>query len=168
MLNHVRHTDQLPALSPGLSAVADTPIRRLTPADFSDTPYHPTLLLSLQVDQAITSHKEYQNACKWGYDFYFEGMYEEDEQGNDVFAEHIYTEPEVATLVMREMQGDFPLAVPLAIRVGVVLGMLSALALTDLPLAQLGRQMLLHLVQFELMCSSSPVQGPRRACETWA
>lgn len=152
MLDHVRHTDQLPDLIPAAPPAADTLAKRLTPADFYALPYTPALLLPLQLDQAITNHKEYQEACQWGFDFYFEEMHEWNETHDDlVFVEHIYTRREVLDLVAREMKGDMPhVFASLPCRVGVVLGTLSALALTDFPLAQVGVHLLLHLATLEL------------------
>ena len=149
MLNYIRHTDQLAVVVPVISAGGNTPVRQVTPADVCQLPYTSALLLPLQLDRTITSHPDYQEACQWGYDFYFEEMYQENDQGEEVFVEHFYTPRDVMELIAKETEDTKPWAAAFPIRVGVVLGILSALALTNLPLAHVGMQVLMHFVMLE-------------------
>lgn len=127
-----RTTDKLPAVV----------TERLTPAFFANLDFSPALLLSVQLDTSITSHPEYAHACKSGFTCYFDDMLEADEEEDSfVLVSRYYTHSEVVQFVidnrMPEANGDFKPSID-AWKVGFVVGWLSALALTDRPLALLG------------------------------
>lgn len=142
MLSPVRNTDELSAVVPVGSPV------RFNAADFKDLPYTPSFLLPALLDETILVDQDYHEACAEGFRCYFEEMYHDDGT-HERFVEHKYTRLEVIRCVVSEAKIDPRSPVPLAVRVGIVHGWLSALALTNLHLAQVGMQLLLYLVTLE-------------------
>lgn len=147
MFSPVRNTDELPVVVPVGSFSGSAPVR-LTPADFKDIAYTPSFLLPALLDETLLVEREYHMACADGFRSYFEDMYATDGE-QEVFLEHVYTRSEVIADVVNETRIDSRAPAPLAIRVGIVHGWLSALALTDFQLAQVGMQLLIYLVTLE-------------------
>jgi hypothetical protein len=122
------------------------------------------LLLPIELDQTVTRHKEYQKACEAGYECYFEEMYQTNEQEDDfIFVEHLHTRSEVLNIIVQDIKNCPRWTTCLAWRAGFIHGWLSALALTNFPLAQLGLHLLQHLSRLEQLSSSS--QNPGRTCK---
>lgn len=139
MLDTLRVTDAL-ALAP-----VSAPIQcGLTPADFENIPYHPAFLLAADLPAALIADASYVRACEAGYGSYFEEMYLHDGDVSlftNCFYSRSYVMTYVADNVVEKDVRPFLLA-PLPWRVGFVLGWLSALSLTDRPLALAGLEML--------------------------
>lgn len=158
MLQIDRATDALPVVSLLSPVVSSSAVSSLTPADFQDVAYNSVLLLPVLLASSITEHPCYADGCEGGFESYFESMYDNDECDNEVFVNHFYARAELCSFVaecvlpetnsrMRALLDSreswhhrFPR------RVGFALGWLSALALTDRPLALVGVQVLLTLV----------------------
>ncbi len=115
-----------------------TRVSPLTAADFVDMSYSPALLLDSKFDASITDAPEFREACRDGFTFYFEEMYEWDEQDNEVFVECRYTWAEVIESVVDNAlsEGEPGRLLPCVERAGFALGWLSALALTDRSMAR--------------------------------
>ncbi len=114
--------------------------RSLTPADFQDLPYSPTLLLSAPFDAALMADLEYQAGCECGFDSYFAEMrHWLPDLSNFTFVDRLHTSASVREYLLREIVYD-PVrnSCFLPWRAGWGLGWLSALALTDPSLALLG------------------------------
>jgi hypothetical protein len=127
------------------------PIGSLTPADFQDVSYSPMFLLPVQFDASITTDPEYPDGCEGGFYCYFEDMFQRDEAGRGtVFIDRFYSRADVMSLVVEGLSSSLSPsrwdAAPLSYSVGFVLGWLSALALTDRPLALGGLELLTVLV----------------------
>jgi hypothetical protein len=125
--------------------------RSLTPADFQDVSYSPRFLLPVQFDASMTTDSEYQEGCESGFYCYFEDMFQQNEAGREtVFLDRFYSRADVMSLVVEGLSSSFSPsrwdAAPLSYSVGFVLGWLSALALTDRPLALGGLELLTVLV----------------------
>lgn len=138
-------------------AVSGTgPLLVLSPVDFVDVEYHAGLLLPVPFDGSITEHTEYVNACQYGYEAYFEVMLTGETFETSTFEAHFYTRTEVVKEVVDNMtKAGWSGLDSLAWRAGFLLGWLSALALTDAVLADLGVQVLLRLVKREQVVSSN-------------
>jgi hypothetical protein len=111
-----------------------TEVSPLTAADCSGLPYSPALLLGSKLDASITDDPEFRRACAWGFDTYFDEMYQWDEsRENLVFVARTYTWDEVIEGVVRgTLFEDLPgCLVSAACRAGGVLGWLSAHALVN-------------------------------------
>ncbi len=142
MLEIVRPPESLPVVT--LAPVTRSP----STADFKDLPYSPTLLLSAQFDSALTADPEYQESCEWGYESYFAEMHRWlPDLREFTFHDRIHTLTSVEQYLLCEVVYD-PVRNPgsLASRAGWGLGWLSALALTDRPLALSGLELLQDLV----------------------
>ena len=115
-----------------------TRVSPLTAADFVDMSYSPALLLDSKFDVSITDDSEFREACEDGFKAYFEGMYEMDEEDDDVFVERCYTWAEVIESVVDNAlsEGEPGRLLPCVERAGFALGWLSALALTDRSMAR--------------------------------
>ncbi len=115
-----------------------TQVSPLTVADFVEMPYSPVLLLDSKFDVLITDDSEFREACEDGFKAYFEGMYEMDDEDDDVFVERCYTWAEVIESVVDNAlsEGEPGRLLPCVERAGFALGWLSALALTDRPMAR--------------------------------
>ncbi len=139
-------TDALPVLF--LNAVPT----RLCPSQFADVAYTPALLLDTPFT-AATLGPDFEWACQSGFEGYFEDMCQWSEDGTDlVCVDRFFTLTEVQAHIVDELlTPDDPVqvrrwgSVPLAVRVGITLGLLSALALTDRPTALAGRDLLVHM-----------------------
>lgn len=139
----------------GVSTLDDLPVvsllpadGSLTPADFQDLPYSPTLLLSAPFAASLTADPEYQEGCQCGFDSYFTEMHHwlPDLRGF-LFVDRLHTLASVRDYLLSEIVYD-PVRNPclLSWRAGWGLGWLSALALTDQPLALLGLELLKMIV----------------------
>jgi hypothetical protein len=121
----------------------------VTLAEYAEMPYCPVFLLDAKFDASITDHPEFPKACEWGFETYFEEMYQWDEsRENLVFVTRSYTWEEVVEGVVRaalfeEMPGC---VVSVASRAGGVLGWLSAHALVNRSEALLAVTVLRHLM----------------------
>src|SRR6266567_9192245 len=115
-----------------------TKVSPLTVADYVEMPYSPALLLDSKFDASITDDPEFREACKDGFTFYFEEMYEWDEEDDEVFVERCYTWVEVIESVVDNAlsEGEPGRLLPCVERAGFALGWLSALALTDRSMAR--------------------------------
>ena len=122
--------------------------RSLTPADFQDLPYSPTLLLPAHFDTSLTADPEYQEGCEWGFNHYFAEMHHRTpDLSAFTFIDQYYTTASVRDFLLHDMVYD-PVRNPthLAWRTAWCLGWLSALALTDCSLAFSGLELLQELV----------------------
>lgn len=126
-----------------------TPVpRSSTPADFQNLPYSPTLLLSAPFAASLTADPEYQAGCECGFDSYFTDMHHWlPGLRGFFFVDRLYTPASVRDYLSREITYD-PVRNPcfLSWRAGWGLGWLSALALTDRPLALSGLEQLQTIV----------------------
>jgi len=115
-----------------------TQVSPLTVADFVEMPYSPVLLLDSKFDVLITDDSEFREACEDGFKAYFEVMDEMDDEDDDVFVERCYTWAEVIESVVDNAlsEGEPGRLLPCVERAGFALGWLSALALTDRPMAR--------------------------------
>ena len=114
-----------------------------------EVPYSPALLLESSFDASITDSSEFRKACQWGFDAYFEYMYEFDSSGVElVFVSRLYTWVEIVELVvetaLREDWAGYQISRDW--RVGFGLGWLSALALVNRQEAMMGLTMLMALI----------------------
>ena len=128
----------------------------LSAAAFVDLPYSPALLLDSSFSANITDNPEFHKACKYGFDAYFEDMYELDEEYNETFVEKRYSWAEVATLVGETVWSiglrDWR-RVPSAWGAGFGLGWLSAHALVERPVSLLALEVLRVLIEPSLPSS---------------
>ena len=110
-----------------------TQVSPLTIADFVEMPYSPAVLLDSKFDASMTYDPEFREASRDGFTFYFEEMYEWDEEDNEVFVGRCYTWVEVIESVVDNAlsEGEPGRLLPCVERAGFALGWLSALALTD-------------------------------------
>ena len=114
-----------------------TKVSPLSLADFAVMPYSPAFLLDSKFDASLTDDPDFREGCEFGFVTYFDEMYEADEQGNDVFVERRYSWAEVVEIVVDEvLSEEMGRLLPCVERAGVVLGWLSALALTDRAMAE--------------------------------
>jgi len=121
----------------------------LTVAAFAEMPYSPALLLESSFDASVTDSDEFHLGCKWGFDAYFDTMYDWGESKAElVFVEKRYTWAEIVEFVIQTVLGKEPPGyVTLRDwRAGFGLGWLSALALTNRHEARLGLAMLTTLL----------------------
>ena len=120
-----------------LSMPVKSSVAPLTLADYADMPYSPAFLLDSKFDASLTDNPAFRRACEFGFVTYFDEMYEANEQGDDVFVERCYGWTEVVKIVVDEVLFNERSGSVLsrAERAGVLLGWLSALALTDRALA---------------------------------
>lgn len=111
------------------------------PIDFHGLSYSPALLLDARLGAAITDDPEFRPACKWSFD---ELLWE---MRDGELASCM--ERGVREFVRGEMLGVDPIEgqAPLVMRVGVVLGSLSALALVQYEEAKEGLQELMRLLE---------------------
>jgi len=137
-------TDALPVLSLSVSPSV------LTPEEIVDLDFSPDLLIASSFDLSITSHEIFHQACEYGYVDHIDQMCDWNESGTDYTCVYqSYTSLEVYQYVCSNFLAPTPGlsgAAVLSWRVGFVLGWLSALALTDLPLANNGLEVLTALV----------------------
>ncbi len=122
--------------------------RSLTPADFQNLPYSPTLLLSAHFEPSLTADPEYEAGCECGFDSYFTEMHHWlPNLSGYTFIDRYHTPASVKSYLLSNTVYD-PVRNPtlLAWRSGWGLGWLSALALTDRPLALCGLEFLQELV----------------------
>jgi hypothetical protein len=120
----------------------------LTPADFQDVPYSPTLLLSAHFDPSLMADPEYQAGCQCGFDSYFAEMrHWLPDLSSFTFVDRLHTSASVREYLSSEIVYD-PVrnSCFLPWRAGWGLGWLSALALTDPSLALLGLELLQTIV----------------------
>jgi hypothetical protein len=119
----------------------------LTPDDFQDISYSPTLLLPVQFDTSLTLDPEYQEACQVGFDEGFGLLSEEDER--ELFNWDMVKNEVLTSLldVQKVLPPGFP-TLSLAWASGFLLGWLSALALVDRSLALRGLELLTVLLIF--------------------
>ena len=126
-----------------------TPVpRSSTPADFQNLPYSPTLLLSAPFAASLTADPEYQAGCECGFDSYFTDMHHWlPGLRGFFFVDRLHTPASVRDYLSHEITYD-PVRNPcfLSWRAGWGLGWLSALALTDQPLALSGLEQLQTIV----------------------
>lgn len=125
--------------------------RPCTPADFQDLSYAPGFLIEYLGNASITTHPEYRSGCKDGFHGYFDEMFVWNESGTDlVFRDHFYTRTEVITFlvncIIKDRYLDSRIVIPFSFSVGFALGWLSALALTNYPLALSSLELLTVLV----------------------
>ena len=142
MLEMVSPPESLPVLT-------QAPVTRSSsPANFKDLPYSPTLLLSAHFDASLTADPEYQEGCECGFDSYFAEMhYWLPDLRGCTFIDHLHTSASVRGFLSSDMVFDrVRNPTPLAWRAAWCLGWLSALALTDQPLALSGLELLKKLV----------------------
>lgn len=122
----------------------------LTVADFVDLLYSPALLLESRFDASITDDPEFRASCEWGFNAYFELMWEPNALGDDfVFVTKLYTSAEVVASVVRDVWPEKKamwLVPSLPWRAGYALGWLSALSLIQLREAGEGLAVLTVLV----------------------
>ena len=132
-----------------LSGLTQAPVTRsLSPADFQDLPYSPMLLLPAHLDPSLTADPEYEAGCECGFDSYFTEMHHWlPNLSGYTFIDRYHTPASVKSYLLSNMVYD-PVRNPtlLARRAGWGLGWLSALALTDRPLALCGLEFLQELV----------------------
>jgi hypothetical protein len=135
-------TDMLPVMSVAPSKVAPVP------ADFLDIQYSPALLLDGRFHISIVADAAFSEFCEIGFNAYFHEMASYELASNRVvFTNRFYCWDDVKSEVVREViiDGD-KYGERLPVRVSFTLGWLSALALTDLVLAQAGLELLVKLV----------------------
>jgi hypothetical protein len=121
----------------------------LTVAAFAEVPYSPALLLESSFDASVTDSDEFHLGCKWGFDAYFDTMYELGASKAElVFVEKHYTWAEIVEFVIQTVLGEDPpgYVTLRAWRAGFGLGWLSALALTNRREARMGLTMLTTLL----------------------
>ena len=121
-----------------LSMSVNLSIAPLTLADFAEMPYSPALLLDSKFDATLTDDLAFRGACEFGFLNYFDQMYQDDEQGEEVFVERRYEWAEVVEIVVDEVlwEPSAGLVLSCAERAGTLLGWLSALALTERAMAR--------------------------------
>ncbi len=132
---------------PPLTSVA----RLRTPADFQDLPYAPAFILEYHGDALLMATADYEQGCKDGFHGYFDEMFVWNESGTDlVFRNQFYTSAEVIALVVNcivtDRYQESRIVIPFAFSVGYALGWLSALSLTNYPVALYGLELLTVLV----------------------
>ena len=96
-----------------------------------------------------TDSSEFRKACLWGFDAYFEGMYEwESSGGTLVFVPRLHTWVEVVELVVETALCEDWAGYQISRggRAGFGLGWLSALALVNRQEAMVGLTMLMALI----------------------
>lgn len=104
----------------------------LLPADL-DISYSPDALLEVPFRASVASQADFAVACAEGFESYFHGLIDEDENGEEVFVKRGYTWDEVVAFLV-ECIADFQEPMPfsrmsLAWVAGFSHGWLSALAL---------------------------------------
>ena len=117
----------------------------LTPIDCVEIAYSPSLLLPFPFHVSLSPYADYVAGCETGFDAYFECMYQRDpqNQGLLVFVNRFYSWGEVSQKMISWVTDE---EAPLEWSAGFSLGFLSALALTDRPLALAGLNLLSQLV----------------------
>ena len=104
----------------------------LSPVQFKELHYAPTVLLESKFDASITDHADFPVACAWGYDAYFDEMYQWNaDRTAMLFVEHIHTLAEVQAKLIEEdrLADTLAYATPVGWSAGFWLGWLSAFAL---------------------------------------
>lgn len=118
-----------------LEMVPGAPVLVAKPSQFVEVAYTPALLLSVQLDAALTEHADFAQACEDGFDAYFEDLYVNASDGELVCVERVYTltkiYAEVCADVLSFLDRRFGTEITLASSVGFALGWLSALALAQ-------------------------------------
>ena len=134
----------------GSGITSTGPLLAVSAAAFVDLPYSPALLLDSCFSAAITSEREFRSACEYGFDDYFEEMYQSNEADTgSVFVERSYTLAEVIAFVVGNARSHEARFLPssLAWDAGFVLGWLSAHALVDRPASLLALEVLRALIE---------------------
>ena len=125
------------------------PLPAVSAAAFVDLPYSPALLLHSSFRAAILDDAEFAPACGYGFEAYFEEMYQDNETGTgSVFVARSYSWAEVIDFVMENARSHEARFMPpsLAWDAGFVLGWLSAHALVDRPVALMALEVLHRLI----------------------
>lgn len=141
-----------PSFSSLLVLTPVAPAAVVKPSEVVDLPYSPALLLDVHCPVVVVADEDFSTACQVGFDMYFEDMFHGKLLESLQFEDHFYTWEEVERMVrdlLSAASGE-----RLTWRVGMSLGWLSALALTDRLLAGRG---------LELLCSLADVEY-RSAC----
>jgi hypothetical protein len=76
-----------------------TKVSLLTMADLAEMPYSPALLLESRFDASVTDNPEFRAACEIGFDAYFDGLIELDEESHVTFVEKPHTWAELVAFV---------------------------------------------------------------------
>jgi hypothetical protein len=117
------------------------------PSDVVDLPYSPALLFNVHFPIVVVADEAFSTACRIGFDMYFEDMFHGKLLEALQFEDHFYTWEEVERIVrdlLSPASGE-----RLVWRVGMCLGWLSALALTDRLVAERGVELLCSLANAE-------------------
>jgi len=118
-----------------LEIVSGAPVLVAKPSSFVEVAYTPALLLSVQLDAALTEHADFAQACEDGFYAYFEDLYVNASDGELVCVERVYTltkvYAEVCEGVLSFLDRRYGAEMTLAWAVGFMLGWLSALALAQ-------------------------------------
>ena len=125
------------------------PTGLVAPSLFVDLPYAPGLLLDAHFPIAVVADEVFSQACRIGFDAYFEDLYEGSSSDEMHFVDRFYTTAQVKNEVGTEMLSPQAQQEQLPWRVGFVLGWLSALALAQPQEAQAGLHFLLSIVERE-------------------
>jgi hypothetical protein len=142
MLDQTYVTDALPVV--------------VAPSAFVDIPYSPGLLLPVPFDGSITTNPEYQQACKGGFDGYFEMLFTWTENGEYAPVDRFYSHNDIRQVVVNDViQGVTEEHSSLAFCAGDMVGWLSALALTDRSLASYGLSLLVAVIGHLRSCGWS-------------
>lgn len=112
--------------------------QQMTLDDLNGLPYSPALLLDARLNASITDSPEFRASCEWGFNSCLEDIQD---------GEFGWMKNGVRAFVRREMLEVDPFfrQPPLVVRVGVVLGWLSGLALVQYQEAKAGLKELMAL-----------------------
>lgn len=129
------------------SFVALVPAPVVKPSDFLTLSYAPALLLDVRFPIVVIADAVFSDACEVGFDAYFDEMMSGSTFEDSYLEDHFYTWDEVERVLCENMSSAYGDSLPW--RAGFCLGWLSALALTDRPLALRGAELLCLLVASE-------------------
>ncbi len=123
------------------------PMTRPSVLTFVEMPYTPSLLLEVQLPISVVADSAFSEACEIGFNSYFEDMYQCSSSGECTFVERLYTWADVEREVREQVvttHEKYGERLPWC--AGSALGWLSALALTDRPLALQGAALVSALI----------------------
>lgn len=155
--------DQLKALSvisSDVSGIVSTgPLSAVSAAAFCELPYSPALLLDSSFSTEITDDPRFHKACAYGFDDYFEEMYEWNGD-ESVFVAQSFSWADVIAFVIENVLHwrmiDLVVEPAPAWDAGFVLGWLSAHALVDRPVSLMALEVLRALIESLLSVAVQP------------